>query len=56
MFDNRTKPQEVVLLGVVGFLVDVFVSTFVVIIILVIFVSGVVGVIASGCRCLEGWC
>ena len=56
MFDNRTKPHEVVLLGVVSFLVDVFVSTFFVVIILVIVVSGVVGVVASGCRCLEGWC
>jgi hypothetical protein len=56
MFDNRTKPQEVVLLGVVSFLVDVFISTFFVVDILVIVVSGVVGVVASGCRCLEGWC
>jgi hypothetical protein len=56
MFDNRPKPYEVVLLGVVGFLVDVFVSTFFVVVILVIVVSGVVGVVASGCRCLEGWC
>jgi hypothetical protein len=36
MFDNRTKPHEVVLLGVVSFLVDVFVSTFFVVVILVI--------------------
>jgi hypothetical protein len=56
MFDNRTKPHEVVLLGVVSFLVDVFVSTFFVVVILVIVVSGVVRVVASGCRCLEGWC
>jgi hypothetical protein len=34
----------------------VFVSTFFVVVILVIVVSGVVGVVASGCRCLEGWC
>jgi hypothetical protein len=33
MFDNRTKPHEVVLLGVVGFLVDVFLLSFVVVII-----------------------
>jgi hypothetical protein len=43
MFDNWTKPHEVVLLGVVSFLVDVFVSTFFVVVILVIVVSGVVG-------------
>jgi hypothetical protein len=48
MFDNRTKPHEVVLLCVVSFLVDVFVSTFFVIVILIIVVSGVVGVVASG--------
>jgi hypothetical protein len=56
MFDNRTKPHEVVLLGVVSFLVNVFVSTFFVIVILVNVVSGVIGVIASRCWCLEGWC
>ena len=56
MFDNWTKPHEVVLLGVVSFLMDVFVSTFFVIVILVIVVSEVVRVVASGCRCLEGWC
>jgi hypothetical protein len=33
-----------------------FVSTFFVIVILVIVVSRVVGFVASGCRCLEGWC
>jgi hypothetical protein len=56
MFDNRTEPHEVVLLGVVSFLVDVFVSTFFVVVILVIVISGVVEVVASGCMCLEGWC
>jgi hypothetical protein len=56
MFDNRTKPHEVVLLGVVSFLVDVFISTFFVVVILIIVISGVVRVVASRCRCLEGWC
>ena len=56
MFDNWIKPHEVVLLGVVSFLVDVFVSSFVVVVILVIVVPRVVGVVASGCRCLDGWC
>jgi hypothetical protein len=56
MFDNRTNPHEVVLLGVVSFLVDLFVFSFFVVVILVIIVSGVLGVVASGCRCLEGWC
>ena len=56
MFDNRTKPHEVVLLGVVSFLVDVSVFSIVFVVILVIAVSGVVGVVASRCRCLEGWC
>jgi hypothetical protein len=56
MFDNRTKPHEVVLLGVVSFLIDVFVFSIVfVVVILAIAVSGVVGVVASRCRCLEGW-
>jgi hypothetical protein len=49
MFDNRTKPHEVVLLGVVSFLIDVFVFSIVfVVVILVIVVSGVVGVVAPG--------
>jgi hypothetical protein len=56
MFDNWIKPHEVVLLGVVGFLVDVFVSSFVVVVILVIIVPRVVGVVASRCSCLDGWC
>jgi hypothetical protein len=56
MFDNWTNPHEVVLLGVVSFLVDVLILSIVVVVILVIAVSGVVGVVASGCRCLEGWC
>jgi hypothetical protein len=57
MFDNRTKPHEVVLLGVVSFLVDVSVFSIIfVVVILVITVSGVVGVVASRCMCLEGWC
>jgi hypothetical protein len=57
MFDNWTNPHEVVLLGVVSFLVDVLIlSIVVVVVILVIAVSGVVGIVASRCRCLEGWC
>jgi hypothetical protein len=56
MFDNRTKPHEVVLLGVVGFLVDMFLFVLVVVVILIIVVPRVVWVVASGCRSLNGWC
>jgi hypothetical protein len=44
MFDNWTNPHEVVLLGIVSFLVDVLIlSIVVIVVILVIAVSGVVG-------------
>jgi hypothetical protein len=46
MFSDRPKPQEVVLLGIVGLLVDV----------ILIIVSRVVWVVVSGCRSLNGWC
>jgi hypothetical protein len=56
MFGDRPKHHEVVLLGVVGLLIDLFLFVLVVIIILIIFVPRVVWVIASGCRSLNGWC
>jgi hypothetical protein len=56
MFDDRPKPHEVVLLGVVGLLVDMFLVIFVVVVILIIIVPRVVWIVTSRCRSLNGWC
>jgi hypothetical protein len=53
MFGDRPKPHEVVLLGIVGLLFDVFLIIFVVVVILII-ISRVVWVAASGCKSLNG--
>jgi hypothetical protein len=50
MFGDRPKPHEVVLLGIVGLFVDVF------LVILIIVVPRVVWVVTSGCRSLNDWC
>jgi hypothetical protein len=55
MLDDRLKPHEVVLLGVVGLLVDLFLFVLVIVVILIIVVPKVVWVVASGCRSLNGW-
>jgi hypothetical protein len=43
MFGDRIKPHEVVLLGIVGFLVDLFLFVLVVVVILIIVIPRVVG-------------
>jgi hypothetical protein len=54
MFDDRPKPHEVVLLGVVGFFVDMFL--FILIVVILVIIPRVVWVVASGCRSLNSWC
>jgi hypothetical protein len=55
VFGDRPKPH-VVLLGIVGLFVDLFLFVLVVIVILIIVIARVIWVIASGCRSLNGWC
>jgi hypothetical protein len=55
MFGDRPKPHEVVLSGIIGLLVDVFLIILVVVAILII-IPRVIWVVASRCRSLNGWC